>query len=86
MPLMVGYQSRNAKFSLSAGAELEWRLGALSRVKYNGSKHTVVNDPDIEALGVNLLFCAGFKEFCVIGRLGVTDLMKLKLLNTPRMR
>ena len=78
MPLMVGYQSRNAKFSLSAGAELEWRLGALSRVKYNGSKHTVVNDPDIEALGVNLLFCAGFKDFCVIGRLGVTDLMKLK--------
>lgn len=84
MPLMIGYQSRNEKFSLSAGAELEWRLGALSRVKYNGSKHTVVNDPDIEALGVNVLVCAGFHDFCIIGRLGVTDLMKLKYTNqTP---
>lgn len=78
MPIMFGWHPEGTKFQISAGPEFEWRLGALSRVKYDDRKHTVVDDPNISALGVNLLVSASFHDFCILGRLGLTDLMTLK--------
>jgi len=78
MPIMFGFRPEGTKLNISAGPELEWRLGALSRVKYDNRKHTVVDDPNINALGVNLLVSLSYRDFCVLGRLGLTDLMNIK--------
>ena len=75
IPVTIGWETR--KFGLSAGAELEWRTMFKARAKYNGSKHTIVDEPEYSPLAVNLIMNANVGEIVLTGRLGVTDLMNI---------
>ena len=75
-PVTFGY--RYHRFGISAGAELEWRTFARTRAKYNGSKHTILEEPAINPLAINGILSVNVGEVCVFGRLGITDLMTIK--------
>ncbi|MCR5313539.1 MAG: hypothetical protein K6E54_07870 [Bacteroidaceae bacterium] len=76
MPVTIGYRSKN--IAISAGPELEWRIMCRSRAKYEGSKHTIISEPDINPLAVNAIVNVSIGDICILGRVGLTDLLKIK--------
>lgn len=84
LPLTMQLQFKVNKWdylSFSAGAELEWRFGMRSFARYGGAKHTISNDLDYNAIGVNALFQVGFNDIIVFGRMGLTEFFNSKNLN-----
>lgn len=63
---------------ISAGAELEYRFGGVSKIKdANGKKHTETKDLGLNPLGINVVAQIGYGDFSIIAHYALTPLTKV---------
>lgn len=62
LPISMEWQTKfgSSRAFITAGPEVEWRVGIKSRAKYEGSKHTLSSNMNTNPLGLNLLLQAGY--------------------------
>ena len=88
MPVLMEWNTKNQKFGISAGAELEYRHHIRSRVKCGNTKRYDVlrHDMDVNPWGCNLLGKISFGDVAIYGRYSLTPLFgndHTKLEGTP---
>lgn len=76
LPLTMQLQWKVGRrpLTLSAGAEVEWRIGMRSFSKYDGEKHLIDKKLSYKPFGCNALFQVGYAGVILFTRFGLTDM------------
>ncbi|MCQ2307475.1 MAG: hypothetical protein MJ000_07925 [Bacteroidales bacterium] len=76
LPLTMQLQWKVGRrpLTLSAGAEVEWRIGMRSFSKYDGEKHLIDRKLSYKPFGCNALFQVGYAGVILFTRFGLTDM------------
>lgn len=76
LPLTMQLQWKVGRrpLTLSAGAEVEWRIGMRSFSKYDGEKHLIDRKLSYKPFGCNALFQVGYAGVILFTRFGLTDI------------
>lgn len=60
--------------TVSAGAEVEWRVGMRSFAKYDGAKRTICDKVNYNPFGCNAIVQVGYAGVIIFSRMGLTDM------------
>lgn len=60
--------------TVSAGAEVEWRVGMRSFAKYDGAKRTICDKVNYKPFGCNAIVQVGYAGVIIFSRMGLTDM------------
>lgn len=60
--------------TVSAGAEVEWRVGMRSFAKYDGAKRTICSSVNYNPFGCNAIVQVGYAGVILFSRMGLTDM------------
>lgn len=60
--------------TVSAGAEVEWRVGMRSFAKYDGAKRTICSSVNYNPFGCNAIVQVGYAGVIIFSRMGLTDM------------
>lgn len=76
LPLTMQLQWKVGRrpLTVSAGAEVEWRMGMRSFSKYDGEKHLIDKKLSYKPFGCNALFQVGYAGVILFTRFGLTDM------------
>lgn len=76
LPLTMQLQWKVGRrpLTVSAGAEVEWRMGMRSFSKYDGEKHLIDRKLSYKPFGCNALFQVGYAGVILFTRFGLTDM------------
>lgn len=68
--------------TVSAGAEVEWRVGMRSFAKYDGAKRTICDKVNYNPFGCNAIVQVGYAGVIIFSRMGLTDMFDSQALGS----
>lgn len=81
LTMQVQFNVNRSPLTFSAGAEFEWRFWVRSFARYDGVKHTISDDLDYKAIGLNAIFQVGYNGIILFSRMGLTEMFNSSNLN-----